>query len=159
MVWCVATTERRFGAEIKAQNHLLENGIESYVPRFQDRYKKIFVLFPGYILLDVVRHWIEVVRVRGIKRLLMMNGKPSTLPDEFMNALKEEYGPEGFLPWADNRVTFLLGQPVRITKGHFKNHIGTYQGMSRHERERVLLDLLGRKVTVEVDEDYLASAI
>lgn len=160
MVWAVATTDRRFGAEVKAQSRLLELGVESYVPRFQDRYKRIFVLFAGYVFVNLVKefNWFSLFRTRGVKRLLLMNGKPSPVPDLFVDELKAYYGPQGFRPWADMRTTFLVGQPVRITHGHFKDRVGTYQGMSRLERERVLLELLGRKVTVELDEDYLAPA-
>jgi transcription antitermination factor NusG len=42
------------------------------------------------------------------------------------------------------------GARVRITKGSFEGHFGIYAGMSGKDRERVLLELLGRKVNVDL---------
>jgi transcription antitermination factor NusG len=42
------------------------------------------------------------------------------------------------------------GEKVRITRGMFLDHFGIYDGSSRKDRERVLLDILGRMVPVDV---------
>jgi transcription antitermination factor NusG len=36
------------------------------------------------------------------------------------------------------------GQSVKILRGAFEGKLALYDGMAAHERERVLLDLLGR---------------
>ena len=38
------------------------------------------------------------------------------------------------------------GQQVKVLRGAFEGKIGIYEGMSGLDRERILLDLLGRKV-------------
>ena len=40
------------------------------------------------------------------------------------------------------------GQKVRVVRGSFEGLVGIYDGMSGIDRERILLDLLGRKVQV-----------
>jgi transcriptional antiterminator RfaH len=49
------------------------------------------------------------------------------------------------------------GEPVRITSGVFSACLGLFEGMVERERVAVLLDLLGRKVPVVMDEDALAA--
>jgi transcription antitermination factor NusG len=42
------------------------------------------------------------------------------------------------------------GQRIRVIRGNFEGHIGLYEGMSGKDRERVLLELLGQAVSVEL---------
>jgi transcription antitermination factor NusG len=43
-----------------------------------------------------------------------------------------------------------IAAKVRILRGTFADHPGIYDGASRKERERVLLEILGRMVPVDV---------
>ena len=53
------------------------------------------------------------------------------------------------LPTA-TQVLLKKGQQVRITGGSFAGQIGIYEGMSGKDRERVLLNLLGQAVPVDL---------
>jgi transcription antitermination factor NusG len=52
------------------------------------------------------------------------------------------------LPMPDRRLK--PGQKVRIVSGSFAGQIGLYQGQTSRDRERVLLELLGQAVPVEL---------
>lgn len=47
------------------------------------------------------------------------------------------------------------GQRVKILRGPFEGKDGLYDGMLGHERERVLLDLLGRFARVELSRNAI----
>ena len=44
-----------------------------------------------------------------------------------------------------------VGTKVRVTSGQFVDRVGLYDGMTTRQRERVLLELLGQVVPVELN--------
>jgi len=76
-----------------------------------------------------------------------MDGEmPAQLSDEIITSIRgREIDGIVVLPRAP-RLRY--GQPVRVLRGSFEGKIGIYHGMIGRDRERILLDLLGRKVSV-----------
>jgi len=149
--WTVAQTESQ--REIVADAHLQQRGFETYLPRVRTRRKQIDPLFPGYIFIHVIERWYVVNSTPGIIRVLLCCDRPAILRDEIIRELRGRQDRRGFIPLP--KTVPRIGQRVRITRGTFLDHVGIYDGQSAHDRERVLLALLGRMVTVELPTSAL----
>ena len=53
---------------------------------------------------------------------------------------------------------FAPGERVRIVDGVFADSLGLFEGMADRERVAILLDLLGRKVRILLDEGAITAA-
>ena len=51
------------------------------------------------------------------------------------------------------------GDLVRVLHGHFVGLTGIFDGQSSHERQRILLDLLGQQVAVEMPPGSVEAVI
>jgi len=75
--------------------------------------------------------------------------RPAKLRDEIVDQIRgREKNGLIMLPKADDG--FQKGQKVQVSNGNFAGHIGVYDGMRGEDRERVLLELLGQSVPVEL---------
>jgi len=91
-----------------------------------------------------------------VTRLLMSGDQPAQLPEDVVTQIrKREHNGLVKLPTRQ----FKKGQKVRILRGSFQDCIGLYEGMSGKDRERVLLELLGQAVPVELSGSDIAPAI
>ena len=155
MYWGIAQTHsQREGA---AAEHLERKGFEVYLPRIKISLKgqrRITPLFPGYLFVRINAAWYPILSCIGVMRLLR-NGaqEPSRIEDKIVQDIQErEIRGIVKLP-----KRLQPGDQVRILRGTFKDHIAIYDGMNGKERERVLLELLGRKVPVDIHPDDLAA--
>jgi transcription antitermination factor NusG len=148
MYWTVAQTEPR--REHIARMFLMREGYETYAPRCKIK-GKITLLFPSYLFVKVAERWYPIVTSPGISQLIMTGETPARLPESALSALRRREGPDGFvrLPRAQ-RPGFHKGQPTRIVRGNFAGHLGLFERMSGPERCKVLLALLGGRVSVEL---------
>ena len=103
---------------------------------------------PTYLFVRIVNRWYSIDNTIGVLQLLLSGDLPAKLRDDVIAELKRK---------ERNGVVYLpkprglqLGDKVRILRGSFVDHIGLYDGMTGHERRVVLLELLGRKVRVEL---------
>jgi transcriptional antiterminator RfaH len=116
--------------------------------------ERVSPLFPSYAFVLIVLQWHAVNNAPGVVRLIMDGDHPAHLPDAVIDEIRErERG--GFVapPPAPPRLT--RGQQVRITGGPFEGRHGLWAGQAAHDREQVLLELLGQKdvpVTVPADD-------
>jgi transcriptional antiterminator RfaH len=152
--WVVARTQPQ--REATALHFLGLQGFETYLPRIlvagpvRGRIiKRKAPLFPGYVFIFITMQWYAVSKTPGIVRLIMDGEKPAQLADTVVDQIRErESGGVVRLP---SRSRFRRGQKVRIVRGVFEGHTGLYDGMVPHQRERILLSLLGQKdVPIEV---------
>jgi transcription antitermination factor NusG len=152
MSWWVVQTEAQ--REHIVRLILIRHGFESYAPRIKIR-GRITMLFPAYVFVRAIDRWYPVLWTPHVVRLLMTGERPADLKDDIVSAIrKREIGGFVKLPRHSNMLT--KGQNVRISKGTFSGKIALYDGMSSRERARVLLDLLGRKVTIELPQTDIA---
>jgi transcriptional antiterminator RfaH len=152
-MWIVAQTQAQ--RENFAKKNLERAGLETYLPRIRTRRNKktrIAPLFPRYLFVRIINSWYIVATTMGVTKLITNGEKPASLPDKVIKELRSrERG--GFVQLPNPR-RMRDGQRVRILRGAFKDRIAIidcHAGMSDRERERVLLDCLGRKVAVELD--------
>jgi transcriptional antiterminator RfaH len=144
--WAVVQTEAQ--REHITRLLLMRLGFETYTPRIKIR-NRISLLFPTYIFVRIVDRWYPILWTAHVVRLLMAGDKPACLKDEIMtNIRKREINGFVKLPMPDRRLK--PGQKVRVISGSFAGQIGLYQGQTSREREKVLLELLGRQVPIEL---------
>jgi len=145
MFWSVVQTETQ--RENVAAHFLQQGGFETYLPKIK-AVQRVVPLFPAYVFVRIVAHWYSINNTIGVIQLLHAGDQPAKLKDKIVEAIKSrERGGIVRLP-DPNRLR--PGQSVRIKRGSFEGHCGVYQGMSGRQRERVLLELLGRSVPVDV---------
>lgn len=146
MMWIVAAAN--FNQEEAAIGHAVDRGFAAYAPRFENEYvqrgqrrKRVEFLFPPYIFVGLEEwSWYGLLGTRGISHLLPNNTRPTVIPSEWVDDLRaREVNGLIQVPKKLKR-----GEYVRIPRGKFMGHCGVYQGMSRRQREIVLLDSLGR---------------
>jgi len=150
--WAVAQTEPQ--REHIARVWLMRLGYETYAPRVRLRRGRVVRLFPTYIFARVSLAWYPILWTPGIIRLLMAGDAPARLPEiEIQRIKRREVG--GFVRLPRRRP--FIGQQVRIVKGSFEGRMALYAGMSGDERERVLLELLGQMVSVELPAQHVSA--
>jgi transcription antitermination factor NusG len=143
--WAVVQTEAQHERLVRLL--LMRASYETYMPRIRQR-SRIALLFPTYLFVRVVARWYPVRWTPGVLHVLMDGERPARLGDDIIDQIrKREVGGFVRLP---KRPTLRKGARVRVLSGQFCGHIGLYDGMAAKERERVLLDLLGRMVPVEL---------
>ena len=155
-MWLVAKTDVK--KENWAATNIEQQGYEYYLPKFKSVLRRrTEILFPGYIFCKTASSWRFLTGTRGVSYVLSFGDKPGTISDDFIQALKQRENAEGFvvLPQEDERSRFVQGQSVRLRSGPFSGYIGLYDGQLASQRERVLLELMGRTVAVQVSGDDL----
>jgi transcription antitermination factor NusG len=150
--WAVVQAEAQ--REHAARLLLMRHGFETYMPRIKVR-NRISLLFPTYVFVRVIDRWYPILWTAHVVRLLMTGDKPACLKDEIMASIrKREIGGFVKLPLPNRQLK--PGQKVRVIGGSFNGQVGLYQGQTSRDRERVLLELLGQAVPVELPSKDIA---
>jgi transcriptional antiterminator RfaH len=154
--WAVVQTES--SREHVAAEQLVRCGFEVYLPRIRERRGRIIriaPLFPCYLFCRIVDRWHTIDTTIAVLHVLRFGEHPSRLRDGVVEELQaRERGGLIKLP-----KRFKVGDPVRILRGTFRDFVGLYDGASGEERARVLLEMLGRKVAVELAECDIVGAV
>lgn len=146
MTWAVVQTESQRERSVRVL--LMRLGLITYFPRIKVR-GRIEPLFPSYLFVLLEKQWWSVRWTPHVIRILMNGDQPAKLSEDIVHQiLKRERN--GFVQLPTAARTLSKGQKVRIIRGSFEGQIGLYEGMSSRDRERVLLDLLGQAVAVEL---------
>lgn len=110
--------------------------------------------FPGYLFvrLDLAAVGVNALRwLPASVGLLEFGGEPAVVPDLLVSQLKRRIADiqaAGGLVFADLKK----GDPVKITSGPFAGYEAIFDlRLSGSERVRVLLELLRRQVSIELD--------
>jgi transcriptional antiterminator RfaH len=153
-------------AERKAAEHLLRQGFETYVPRYLKRRRHArrvetvaAPLFPRYLFVTVdmmTQRWLSIRSTIGVSALVGWAGTPAEVPYRIISDLRSRE--IGGMVALDQRPRFAPGDRVRIIDGVFAGCLGLFEDMSDRERIAVLLDLLGRKVRVMIDDLSVVAA-
>ncbi len=164
---CWHVVQSHFHSEAKAQVHLARQGFETYLPRYLKRRRHArrvdtvsAPLYPGYLFVafdPVVQQWRSIRSTVGVSRLLCNGEVPRTIDCSIIDGLKHREDSQGFIQLAQ-RSQFSCGDQVRVRDGVFNDCLGLFENMTDSERVVILLDLLGRKVRVTLDEEFIAAA-
>ncbi len=152
-------------AESRAIFHLDRQGYRVFCPRIQKTVRHsrkvnrvLAPLFPGYLFvsLDITRErWRSVNGTRGVIRLVTCGDAPEPVPSGIVEALRRRLTDDGVIAWG---AAFRVGQSVQIADGPFVDLVGILEHLDAHGRVRVLLDLLGRSVSVALRCEALIPA-
>src|SRR5262245_56200416 len=111
--------------------------------------------FPRYmfIVLDLERdQWRPINGTRGVARLVMQRDRPQPVPVGIVETLVASTGEDGLLKM---RPRLSVGDPVRLMQGPFAEYLGTLDRLDDSGRVRILLEMLGRRVPVIVDDHHV----
>jgi transcriptional antiterminator RfaH len=163
--WYVVQTQPH--AESKAIGHLVRQGFAAYLPRYLKRRRharKIETvaapLFPRYLFVTVdmeTQRWRSIHSTFGVSRLVCNGDEPAPVPEAVVAELQSRVDAQGFVR-LERRPQFVPGEHVRIVDGVFADSLGLFEGMADRERVAILLDLLGRKVRILLDENAIRAA-
>jgi transcriptional antiterminator RfaH len=152
--WAVARTLIR--REKFAADHLEGAGFEIFVPKTTTG-----PLFPGYLFVRIGDAWRAIDRTVGVLELVKFGDTPARCPEAAVEALMDRVDPDGVIrlappppPKPVPRKPIPVGAKVRVAGGF----TGIYLGMTAREREKVLIDFLGRQVEVELPPGQFPSA-
>ncbi len=162
--WYVVNTQPR--AESRAKHHLEMQRYRVFCPRYRKivRHARttksaLAPLFPNYLFvcLDLSRdQWRSINGTRGVVRLLQQDGAPQAVPDGVVENLQAKTRADGTFDWTS---TLEIGGTVRIADGPFAELLGTLEYLDAAGRVRVLLELLGRSVSVGLRSEALLPAV
>jgi transcriptional antiterminator RfaH len=163
--WYVVQTQPH--AETKAMGHLIRQGFAAYLPRYLKRRRHArrvetvaAPLFPRYLFVTVdmeTQRWRSIHSTTGVARLVCNGDDPAPVPPDVVAALQRREDAAGFVK-LERRVQFAPGERVRVVDGVFADNLGLFEGMADRERVAILLDLLGRKVRILLDEGAITAA-
>lgn len=108
-------------------------------------------VFPGYVLVNMLmsdESWFVVRNTPGVTGFVGMGTEPAPLrPEEVSNILKRM---EAEAPHV--KVTFKVGERVRIIDGPFNDFRGTVAEIeAERSKVRVMVNFFGRETPVELD--------
>lgn len=141
--------------EIYAEGHLKNQGFRTFMPKRHKTVRHARKLttveapfFPRYlfVVLDLGRdQWRKVNSTFGVARLIMSGEQPQPLPCGVVEALTASADPRGILHLGER---LKIGSQVRLLAGPFAEHLAILEHLDDVGRVRVLVELLGRQVSV-----------
>lgn len=163
--WYVVHTQ--IHGEGRAQFNLERQNFEVYLPKYR-KYRRHArrvepvgrPLFPRYLFVrfDLERtRWRVINGTVGVAHLVSHGDRPVAVPDQVVDAVKARHDDEGLVVLHPPQ-SFHPGQKLEIVDGPFAWHSGLFQRLNDNERVVLLLDLLGRQVSVTVAPEVVAAA-
>jgi transcriptional antiterminator RfaH len=158
--WSVAQTQPF--SERKAKRFLEGQSFDCYLPKIlvtqhlgwrNTKHTREFALFARYLFVRIENAWHAINATPGISCLLLDGAmKPISVGEKVIAELRSREDRNGFviLP---KKQQFKIGQQVKVVSGQFAGQLALYDGMTSRQRERVLLQLLGQYVPVELNID------
>ena len=154
-------------AEGKAVRHLERQGFETYLPRYLKRRRHArrvdtvaAPLFPRYFFVAIdqmTQRWRAVRSTIGVSGLVCSGDDPLPVTDAVISGLKAQEDAQGLIRLV-SLPRFARGDKVMVVDGVFANCFGLFEGMADRDRVAILLDLLGRKVRIMLDDGAIAAA-
>ncbi|MDP2193133.1 MAG: transcription termination/antitermination NusG family protein [Alphaproteobacteria bacterium] len=154
ITWCVAQTQPL--KEHVAQQHLLDQGYDVYMPRFKKVCRharkveeKLVPLFPRYLFVGIdpnTARWRSINGTRGVSHLLMSHGlRPACVPPRIIDELRAQEIGSGIVP-VTSLMSFASGDQVRILEGAFADQIAIFESIDDKTRVQLLLNFMGREM-------------
>lgn len=160
--WYVAHTKAR--EETKALFHLQRQGFAAYLPRYRKNRRHarrletvVYPLFPRYVFvrMDVeCTQWRCISSTLGVSHLICRNGSPAMIAGSVISDIAAREDEDGFVHLDDDGPGFVPGQAVMIKDGPLADNPGLFCASS-DDRVLVMLEFLGRPVTVRVPKEFL----
>jgi len=156
----------RTGAETLAEGHLQRQGFRTYLPRYRKerRHARRITqvrapLFPCYLFVELdleQDRWKSVNGTHGVRSLVAMGDRPSAVPLGVVEAIQARENDEKLIE-LPSRPPFECGEVVRVTAGPLFDQTGIFQCVDDRQRVVLLLDILGRELTLPLRRDAVAA--
>lgn len=162
--WYLIVTKPQ--SEIKAQENLLRQGYQTYLPLVQTsrrrngkNIKSTEAFFSRYIFISLDKktdNWSPIRSTIGVAGMVRFGGMPVQVPNALIDNLKnnqDEFGLQLI-----HKKELKQGDKVEIIAGAFDGYKAIYQKMKNTERVSVLLDIVGKntQVTLSIHELNIA---
>lgn len=160
-LWYLVCSKPR--QERLAQENLERQGFETYLPltrqtrrRAHRRVTVVEPLFSRYLFihLDTEKdNWSPIRSTMGVSTLVRFGMQPAQVSDNLINELQAHESVDGIhdLPGR----SFRKGEKVHIEKGPLAGYGAIWLACNGKERAQILLDIMGRQIKTEVDENWL----
>jgi transcription elongation factor/antiterminator RfaH len=155
LYWFVIHTKPK--KEQRVKTHFEGMEIETILPLSEDflyakgtMHRVLHPFFPNYLFarLDLEHHYYKVKWTRGVNRILGVGNKPAPVSEAVIQALRDRMMSDDTVKLLDD---LKQGDLVQITSGPLKDFIGVFQkGLSSNRRVKVLLNLIGVEVPVQI---------
>ncbi len=162
--WYVVRT--RAHSEARAAEQLRRQGFEIYLPRYRTershaRRREIVEkpLFPRYcfVAIDVTRQrWHAIRSTLGVEQFVGGKFGPSMVQECIVSELRRREDEHGFIKM-ESGPRFVAGEKVRLVGNLFSLCSAFFEGMIDSDRVAILLNLMGRKVRMVVNQAALAA--
>jgi len=163
--WYVVQTHPR--AETKAAMHLNRQGFTTYFPRYLKRRRHarrvetvVAPLFPRYLFVGIdmaAQRWRSIQSTIGIAQLVSNGEQPASIGNHIIDELRSRESELGFIQ-LKQAGNFRPGERLRVVEGAFCDSLGLFESVTDSARVTILLDLLGRKVRVMLDAEFVTAA-
>lgn len=161
--WIVARTQ--YNREAWAAENILRQGAEPYLPKYAALTKVAgrFVmrgklLFPTYIFVKCLEgRWRFLLGTFGVSNVMLVGSGPAIVHDAEVNKIRALQDADGLVILPKLKVGFKPGDSVRVTEGPYSGYVGIHDGQVAKDRERILLEYLGRKTPVLIDTAQLVA--
>jgi transcriptional antiterminator RfaH len=155
--WYAVYTQPR--SEDRAQDHLLRQGFEVFLPRYIKRRshaRRVTVvpapLFPRYLFVAFdasQQRWRAIRSTRGVIDLVSNGDTPVPVPQSIIDEMERRRDDDGYVLLA-RQVELKRGTKFRIDSGPFATHEAIFETIRDSDRVIALLSLMGREVVVQV---------
>ena len=151
--------------ESRAKNQLDNQAYEVFLPRRLKTIRHARKLtnvaapfFPRYLFirLDLTQQgWRSVNGTFGVSRLVMQGDMPHPVPRGIVEAMIASVDAKGFLRLEEN---LKIGSRVRLAAGPFAEKLGILDRLDDSGRVRVLLEIMGATVPVQLQRRFVTAA-
>src|ERR1700686_1640671 len=149
--------------EDRARIECSRQAFETFLPKFRTyvvarngRRPVVRCLFPGYLFVKIVDPWYSLRGTRGVIDLLRDGDRPARVNENEIPYFRGRYGETAAFELPASR--FRSGQAVRAISGVWRDNVGVFESMGTGDRVRVLFEMMGRAVPVELGERGLRGA-
>jgi len=140
--------------ELRAEAQLRQQGFCPFLPqmiktvRHARKLSNVRVpVFPGYIFVAFAqtRHrWQSISSTWGVRRLILANEYPVPVPRGLTEVFIDACVVDGIFRFDDGLV---VGHTVQVVQGPFVDLIGCIERIDANGRVKILLDIMGGKVS------------
>lgn len=150
--WVLVRT--KLGRENWARINCENQAMETYLPRCQlPGNGKLQAVFPGYLFVRPGDRWKKLSNTFGVIDIVSIDGRPQFVPKAVMKWLRGREDEEGIFTLPRQRSPE-QGETVEIKIGAWKNTLGVYDGLSPEGRSRVLVEFMGKMISLEFDKAH-----
>ncbi|MBL4721624.1 MAG: transcriptional activator RfaH [Alphaproteobacteria bacterium] len=162
--WYVVHT--RTGMERLAEGNLAAQGFNAYLPvreKKRRHARRIDIiktaLFPRYLFVELdlsADAWRSVNGTYGVSYMVGGGERPSAAPIGVVEEIRDREDENGVVP-VQEAAPYTPGQVIEITQGPLATRTGIFTGANDNDRVTILLDMLGRGVSLTLPGDAVTA--